>query len=50
MARNYKRNFDKVFKDSPVKRTECDGLKRNIKFIKGDNFYHLLIIYIILLL
>ena len=29
-----KETFDKVFKDSPVKRTGYDGLKRNIKFIK----------------
>ena len=29
-----KETFDKVFKDSPVKRTAYDGLKRNIKFIK----------------
>jgi len=25
--------FDKVFKNSAVKRTKFDGLKRNIKFI-----------------
>ena len=29
-----KETFDKVFEDSPVKRTGYDGLKRNIKFIK----------------
>ena len=29
-----KETFDKVFKDSPIKRTGYDGLKRNIKFIK----------------
>jgi epoxyqueuosine reductase len=29
-----KETFDKVFKDSAVKRTGYDGLKRNIKFIK----------------
>ena len=29
-----KETFDKVFRDSPVKRTGYDGLKRNIKFIK----------------
>ena len=29
-----KETFDKVFKDSPVKRTGYNGLKRNIKFIK----------------
>ena len=29
-----KETFDKVFKDSPVKRTGYDGLKRNIRFIK----------------
>ena len=29
-----KETFDKVFKNSPIKRTGYDGLKRNIKFIK----------------
>lgn len=28
--------FQKVFKDSPLKRTKWDGLKRNIQFLKGD--------------
>ena len=27
--------FDKVFKDSAIKRTKFDGLKRNIKFLKS---------------
>ena len=28
--------FQKVFKDSPLKRTKWEGLKRNIQFLKGD--------------
>ena len=27
--------FDKVFKNSAIKRTKFDGLKRNIKFLKS---------------
>ena len=28
--------FQKVFKDSPVKRTKFSGLKRNIEFLKNS--------------
>ena len=28
-------SFDKVFKNSAIKRAKFDGLKRNIKFLKS---------------
>jgi epoxyqueuosine reductase len=31
-----KEHFRRLFKDSPVKRTKYEGLKRNIKFVAGS--------------
>jgi hypothetical protein len=32
-----KTEFDNIFRDSPIKRTKYEGIKRNLKFIQNTH-------------